>query len=216
MAVELDHILVCTSPGAPEGDDLVRFGLTEGPRNQHPGQGTANQRFAFRNAMLELFWVCEEKEARSEQTRRTQLWERWVGRDGGACPFGICLRPGVGENRETPFQGWEYHPAYLPDPLAMQIGEAGLEEPMWVYLGFLTREQRERHFVAHAVGIREITKLILTSAAPPRSAVSKIVTDADVLSVRRGPKPLLEIEFDHGQRQKVQDFRPHLPLLFRF
>ena len=29
---------------------------------------------------------------------------------------------------------WEYRPAYLPDPLSMQIGEAGIEEPMWVHL----------------------------------------------------------------------------------
>src|ERR1700745_45048 len=59
MQIELDHLFVCTSVGAPEAEDLVRFGLQEGPPNQHPGQGTANRRFAFVNAMLELRWVSD-------------------------------------------------------------------------------------------------------------------------------------------------------------
>ena len=48
MRIELDHLFVCAAPGAPEAEELVRFGLREGPPNQHPGQLTANRRFAFR------------------------------------------------------------------------------------------------------------------------------------------------------------------------
>jgi len=54
MQIELDHLFVCTAPGAPEAERLVQFGLREGPPNQHPGQGTANRRFTFANAMIEL------------------------------------------------------------------------------------------------------------------------------------------------------------------
>ena len=216
MSLELDHVFICTSRGAPEARELLRFGLREGSPNQHPGQGTASRRFAFKNAMLELLWVSSEKEARAEQTRRTLLWERWSGRHSAASPFGICLRPADPQSSKTAFIGWEYRPSYLSSPLAMLIGEAELEEPMWVYLGFLTRAQRERQFVEHPVGIREITGLVLASSVPPRSAVSQEVTGANVLAVRIGRKPLLEIEFDAGQRRRVEDFRPHLPLLFRF
>src|SRR5215475_2994823 len=59
MRIELDHVFVCTAPGAPEAEKLVQFGLHEGPRNQHPGQGTACRRFSFANAMIELFWVSD-------------------------------------------------------------------------------------------------------------------------------------------------------------
>jgi hypothetical protein len=52
MRIELDHLFVCASPGAPEAEKLVEFGLQEGPPNQHPGQGTANRRFSFANAMI--------------------------------------------------------------------------------------------------------------------------------------------------------------------
>jgi hypothetical protein len=40
----------------------------EGTPNHHIGQGTACRRF-FLNAMLELLWLEDEFEARSEQTR---------------------------------------------------------------------------------------------------------------------------------------------------
>jgi hypothetical protein len=56
---------------------------------------------------------------------------------------------------------WKYRPSYLPDPLVMHVGEAGVEEPMWVYLGFMRRVDRERWFVEHPIGLREITNLKL-------------------------------------------------------
>jgi hypothetical protein len=216
MLVELDHVFVCTAVGAPEGEELVRFGLREGPANRHEGQGTANRRFSFRNAMLELVWVYDENEARNEATRRTLLWERWAGRNGTSNPFGICVRPGRGEKGTSAFSGWEYRPTYLPSPLSMEIGEGGLEEPMWVYLGFLSRAQREQHFAEHSSGVREITGLVLTSTAPLQSEASRVVREAKVLAARMGSEPLLEIEFDGGVRGRVEDFRPRLPVVFRF
>jgi hypothetical protein len=136
MRIELDHVFVCTAVGAPEAENLVQFGLHEGPPNQHPGQGTACRRFAFLNAMIELVWVSDKREAQSHNTRRTLLWERWSGRqDIAASPFGICLRPVDPEDTgPPPFPAWEYRPLYLSDPLVMHIGEGGIAEPMWIYL----------------------------------------------------------------------------------
>ena len=65
-------------------------------------------------------------------------WETWSGRESNASRFGICLHPTDPENVEPPpFRSCEYRPAYLPDPLVMDIGEAGIEEPMWVYMSFM-------------------------------------------------------------------------------
>jgi len=165
MRIELDHLFVCTSPGAPEAERLVQLGLHEGPPNHHPGQGTACRRFAFANAMIELIWVSDAMEAQSQSARRTLLWQRWSSRAGNASPFGICLRPVDAQDTKAPFPSWEYRPAYLPDRLFMNIGQAGVEEPMWVYLNFMQRVQRERWFVEHPIGIREITGLTLTTSA---------------------------------------------------
>jgi hypothetical protein len=73
MTVELDRAFVCTALDAPKADLLVAFGLAEGTPNTHPGQGTANRRFYFRNAMLELVWVRDEREARSPLVAPTRL-----------------------------------------------------------------------------------------------------------------------------------------------
>ena len=217
MGIELDHLFVCTAAGAPEAGKLVEFGLLEGPPNQHLGQGTSCRRFAFANAMIELFWVNDPSEAQNQSTRKTLLWERWAGRDGKASPFGICLRPATPKEEagSPPFPAWEYRPAYLPNPLVMHIGEAGIEEPMWVYMSFMKRAQREHWFIQHPAGIREITGLALTTSVPLCSPVSQRVVESGILSTRTGAAPLLEIEFDGRPRNQFMDFRPHLPIVFQ-
>lgn len=215
MPFELDHLFVCTEPGAPEADELLRFGLREGTPNQHPGQGTANRRFPFVNAMIELLWVSDPEEAQSDVSRPTLLWKRWSGRKSGASPFGICLRPTGSADTTAPFPAWEYRPSYLPDPLVMLIGDAGVEEPMWVYLSFMRLADREQRFQQNRLGIREITSLTLTTPAPLRSVASQRILESGVLSVHNGPEHLLEIGFDGSHRKETVDFRPYLPLVFQ-
>lgn len=215
MRLELDHLFVCTAPGAPEAEELIRLGLREGPSNHHPGQGTANRRFSFENAMLELLWVSNAKEAQSEQTRRTLLWERWSGRESGACPFGICLRPRGPGQGELPFPAWEYRPAYLGGSLVMHIEDAGVEEAMWLYLGFARRSQREQYFLEHPLGVREMTGLVLTGPAKLASGAAKAAIDSGVLSKALGPKFHLQIEFDGGRANRLVQLEPHLPLTFK-
>jgi len=215
MRIELDHLFVCVAAAAPEAEQFIQFGLHEAPSNRHPGQGTENRRFSFVNAMIELFWVSDPEEAQSELARRTLLWERWLGRHGGASPFGICVRPADPQHTDSPFPAWEYRPPYLPDPLVMLIAETGLEEPMWVYLSFMRRLDREQRFVEHPIGVREITGLALTSTAPLRSTVAQRIIESGILSNRVGAEPLLEIEFDGKLRKQTVDFRPRLPLMFQ-
>lgn len=215
MQIELDHLFVCTAPGAPEAEKLVQFGLHEGPPNQHPGQGTACRRFSFANAMIELFWISDASEAQSQSTKRALFWERWSGRQGNASPFGICMRPVNPQDTESPFPAWEYRPAYLPEPLVMHIGEAGIDEPMWVHLSFMRRAQREGWFTEHPIGVREITRLTLATPTPLRSDASQKIVKSGILGTRTGATSLLEIEFDGNWRNEYMDFRPYLPFIFQ-
>jgi hypothetical protein len=214
MRLELDHLFVCTAPGAPEAEELVRFGLREGPPNQHPGQGTANRRFAFANAMIELVWVSDVQETQSERSRRTLLWERWSGRENKASPFGICVRPVDSQNAGRPFPAWEYRPSYLPDPFVMHIGEAGVEEPMWVYLGFMRRVDREHQFVEHPIGVREIMSLTLTTPVTLLSTVAQRMIERRILSVRNEQiSPRDRVRWQPAQTDC--GFQAHLPLIFQ-
>jgi hypothetical protein len=87
--VELDHIFICVEPAAREAEALKEFGLTEGTANQHPGQGTSNRRFFFRNAFIELLYLHDLTEIQNELTKPTKLYERLVIKDGKVSPFGI-------------------------------------------------------------------------------------------------------------------------------
>jgi hypothetical protein len=215
MALELDHLFICTESGAPEAERLIELGCREGPPNEHPGQGTANRRFFFANAMLELLWVSDAQEAQNERTRRTQLWERWSGRHAGASPFGVCVRPANVQSTAPPFPAWEYRPLYLPSPLVMHIGDAGIEEPLWIYMDFQRHALCEARFTGYPGGMREITGVALTSPVPLRSRASQVMAQLGVLSAREGNEHLLEVEFDGHRRKRVVDCRPHLPLVFR-
>jgi hypothetical protein len=214
VQIEFDHLFVCTAEGAPEAERLIQLGLNEGPPNRHPGQGTANRRFAFSNGMVELLWVSDPREAQNQNTARTMLWERWSGRYDNACPFGICVRPLDFQKTISPFPGWDYRPAYLPDPLFIHVGEAGIDEPMWYYLSYLRRAHREQWFIEHPIGIREITRLRLHSPVPIRSRVSEILVEAGIVHIGMGSTYLLEIEFDHNRKKLRVDFRPDLPVVF--
>lgn len=164
--------------------------------------------------MIELLWVSNPREAQNQDTKRTLLWERWSGRQHHASPFGVCVRPVDPEDTKAPFPSWEYRPAYLPSPPFMSIGEAGVEEPMWVYLSFMRRVHCEQHFIEHPVRIREITSLTLITPVPLRSEVSQKMVESGILATRAGVESVLEIEFDDNRRREQMDFRPHLPLVF--
>lgn len=66
--MEVDHIFICVQSGAPEAETLKKFGLTEGSSNKHPGQGTQNRRFFFKNSFIELIFLNNPEEASSDLT----------------------------------------------------------------------------------------------------------------------------------------------------
>ena len=222
MTVELDHLFIWTFHGAPEAERLIAFGLTEGAPNHHSGQGTANRRFFFQNAMLELLWIENAAEAQSEGIGRVQLWERWLARGNRASPFGIGLRPTDPKRADAPFPAWEYRPPYLPDPLVIHIGaDTPLSEPIWFYLAFARRPDsgpvEKRPPLDHPIGFREMTGVRLTRpAAQPLSAVGEADMRAGVISILPGKEHLIEVIFDGHRKGRHADFRPDLPLIFRW
>jgi hypothetical protein len=187
---EIDHVLICTSVGGAEAEQLIAFGLTEGSRNRHPGQGTANRRFFFENAMLELLWVGDREEVRSEEVRRLGLWERWSQRDADASPFGICYRPINDATLPPPFESWNYSPPYAPMTMAVAVTSANPHKPLLFYLPY-PRKVIQNEPCTHAAGIRRLSSALITG-------------------------PTMELTFDEGVQRRRHDFRPRLPLTIRW
>src|SRR5215471_7899198 len=117
MKLELDHLFTFVNAGAPEVEQLVRFGLSEGQPNTHPGQGTACRRFFFHNAYLEFLWIQDEQEVAAEWVRPLGFPARSSYQQTGASPFGIILHPAAeaGDAAALPFATWALHAPYLSE-----------------------------------------------------------------------------------------------------
>lgn len=202
--MQIDHIFIRAAAGAPEGDALRAVGLIEGSGNVHPGQGTANRRFFFANAFLELLWIADEAEIGSPVTAPTMLRERLTG-DDDASPFGICFR----DAEAPPFALFDYRPGYLPPGMRIGIAsEAPLSEPMWFYLG----GGKPPAAPDHPAGMRRITAVRCTR---PSNAALSAAALASGVAVTEGKDHLLEISFDDEASGITYDFRPTLPLIFK-
>ncbi|MEO0456663.1 MAG: VOC family protein [Cyanobacteria bacterium P01_A01_bin.114] len=223
---EIDHLFVWSQIDAPEASYLIDAGLSEGPANVHPGQGTANRRFFFANAMLELLWVQDDAEARSALVHPLRLWERWQRQGQRASPFGIAFRPAGPKPEHKPFPGFPYTPGYLPAPLSIWIGEnaADIAEPLTFYLDFANSQaakslavQPDAQIVTHPIGVQSVTAVsIYTPQTTLSETLQTAVSQVKALQFLPSEQPCLEIEFDQAQQGQSVDFMPHLPLKLRW
>ncbi len=219
-ALVLDHVFVMAGPGAVLADHLVELGFVEGSPNVHPGQGTANRRFFFRNVMLEFLWVADLMEVRSPLTRPTKLWERWHGRaDPEVSPFGVCARALAGADalEELGFPYWSYEPVYLPVGWSLLFGDCdALAEPCWFVidpprgLSIVTDEPMD-----HPAGARLLTSLSVSASVTRWSTCARGFQGQKLLEMEQGP-PLMILEFDERRRGRSCDLRPAAPLLIRW
>jgi hypothetical protein len=206
--VELDHVFVLTSRGAPEADALVAHGFVEGAPNVHPGQGTACRRFFFGNAYLALLWVADEAEAAGEAVQAARLLERWRRRGTGS-PFGVALRPSSPEE-PAPFRTWDYRPPWLADgAIPVAANSERLDEPFLFVLPFGRRPERPGTR-------REISRLVLESPveAPSDEAIA-LAGHRDV-EWRRAAVHGMILELDRAATGGTADLRPALPLQLRW
>jgi hypothetical protein len=193
------------------------LGFVEGSGNTHPGQGTANRRFFFDNFMLELLWVSNRTEAKSEKTSGVRLADRCERRSPQVCPYGIIFRPASEDAVAPPFPTWRYTPDYLPEGLAMLVAQGTtLYEPELIYLPFLNRGRaRSNEPLLHAPPIRRICALSIgVTRFAQLSSASRAAQDSRLLNYFDSPQPVMEIMFE-GSAGMLFDLRPNLPLIFR-
>jgi hypothetical protein len=221
MQLALDHVVLICDPGAPQAQGLIDLGLVEGSANVHTGQGTANRRFFFRNAYLELLWVDDLSLSRSEPAFRTRLWERWMRRHEGACPLGIASRPSDPKDAEDrpPFATWAYHAPYLPPQVSIGIGvNTPLTQPEILYVNFATSPAaKAREPLTHLLGVKEITGVrIGLPGGSAQSPGAKAVSAAGLVEFFDCSDYLAEVLLDGAIAQKSADLRPGLPLILRW
>jgi hypothetical protein len=213
MALQLHHIYVLTSVGAPEADDLLDSGLVEGSPNTHLGQGTANRRFFFESGFLELLWVHDEREAQSTLTAPTKLWDRWAERGRTANPFGICFSSRDGADSILPFPSWAYRPGYLSDERFILFADnLPLSEPEVFVLSWpQVQSSPKTEPMRHPLCLCEMRSVSVGLPDPTStSSCLRAIRDAGLVKVHYSATPELVIEFT--SQKEVQHRVPTLGL----
>ncbi|KAA8995234.1 VOC family protein [Affinibrenneria salicis] len=216
--MEIDHVFICSGDNARYADLLVQSGFREGSANVHPGQGTANRRFFFDNAFIELIYADGAQQGQENAQDRTHILRRIACDDGSLSPFGVGLRPSAPTEKTPAFPYDVYQPDYLPAGLEVDIGIAPLSEPLWFFMNFSGRPDRfapdKRQPLNHPCGARQLTSLALTMRGPAEpSAPARRLQQDGVLSLASGAEHVMRLTFDHQRQRQQQDFRPYLPLV---
>ena len=213
MGLILDHFFILTGPGAPEADLLVDLGMVEGTPNTHPGQGTANRRFFFKDAALELIFLSNEKEARLGAGREMRIIDRFGM--PGASPFGIILRA-TDEAASASFPGWAYQPDYFEQGRHFLVGENSdlLTEPSCILMPRNLPVSSGQELSPEP--FTSVSEIRVGIPASDVSAALQAASAVDRVSILHGRPHLLELIFGNEQIGEQRDLRPDLPLIVRW
>ena len=215
--MELDHIIIFSQNQGQEADELASFGLTEGSNRIHPGQGTRNRKFYFENFFLEIVWVSNETEIRSESTAPTGLWERANYKINGCSPFGLCL--GASNDTHELFEdSLKYCPVYLKEGQAFYI-ITNKENPFLPWICRLPMKDQKNiaeEPTGHKVGIKRLTKVKF--GIPDRNYQNNFTdffNDEPGIIFEYAEHYHMTLEFDHVNNRKLKKFN-QLPLTIKY
>lgn len=157
--MEIDHIFIFSNTDGNEANKLLEFGFTEGSSRVHPGQGTVNRKFYFDNFFLEIIWVHNENEIKSDLISPTKLWERSNFAENAYSRLGLCL---VNTDYiDVLFRdAIKYQPQYFPAGLAIDVltNETNPSLPWTFRLPFKGEKKKTSEPTEHSNNIRCLTK----------------------------------------------------------
>ena len=186
------------------------MGLVEGTPNDHPGQGTANRRFFFSNAMLELLYVRDADEAANGPARRLRFVERASA--PSASPFAIVVSR-MTESYDDPFPGWRYYPEYFSGDQYFDVGNNSdvLEEPLCICMPVMPLAPANQPLSPEPFTI--VTELHVSVPVDRPSTALETVARCDRVALTLGEPHLMEIVFNEAKAGQSKDMRPDLPLV---
>ncbi len=203
----IDHIFLFTDDNGTIADDLVTFGLTEGSNRVHVGQGTTNRKFYFDNFFLEILWVHNETELKSEQTHPTGLWQRAAFQTNRFSPFGLCLVNS--DDTDTLFEkAFHYQPDYFPNGMKIDILKNDNQPDLpWTFrLPFKGQKKNENEPTRHTNGISVLTQAIFEYQSSTEPTFLDHFRNEDTIQFKASSRNWLNLIFDNGRQGQTQDF----------
>jgi len=209
----VDHIFIFSNQAGEEADDLTHFGFTEGSSRIHLGQGTINRKFYFENFFLEVLWVRDEAEIRSETTAATKLWERSQFAINNHSRFGLCFVNT--EETDNLFQNSKsYQPNYFPEGMSIDIipNEDQSQLPWTFRLPYRGKQKKTTEPINHTNGVQQLTKVVFDSAdVNLKNQFINEIEKNSFVRFKASHKNHLTLEFDQHRQGKQKEF-PELQL----
>lgn len=161
--MQIDHIFIFTNDHGKVADQLVSFGFTEGSSRIHKGQGTTNRKFYFENFFLEILWVHDEDETKSNLVKSTGLGQRANYQTNGFSRFGLCV-VNTDETNDLFEKSLKYQPDYFPVGLFIDIipNDHQPDLPWTFRLPFKGYKKNETEPTQHLNGIKRLTRAQFT------------------------------------------------------
>jgi hypothetical protein len=215
--MEVDHIFIFSDNEGEEAEELIDFGFTEGSNRFHSGQGTINRKFYFENFFLEILWVINESEIKSDLVSPTKLWERSNFVKNGISPFGLCLVNT--EDTDIIFENsLKYQPDYFPKGLEIEIltNEKANYLPWTFRLPFRGEKKKTTEPTIHKNEISELTKVEF--GIPSLDLNNEYILnfkDENSVSFSQNSAYNLTLIFDNNRRNKTKVFDT-IPLIIKY
>jgi len=215
-SVEPADSLLATRNSAENAANLLSdLGFTEGSRNRHPGQGTANHRFFFTNFMLEFLFVDDVEGLGAERAHMLALRDRFS--ETALSPIGVASRRSCSSKSAADYAYGVYQAPYLPPELEIHVAlDPDRLEPLWFHLPFVSGMQEsnkrpDQEPRSHANGARELTALVVEMPFAP-SAGSFDIAEKLGVKLKQGERHAAHLEFDGGGQGRQLPLPSSLPL----
>lgn len=214
--MDIDHIFIFTNTQGKIAEDLIAFGFSANESRVHKGQGTMNRTFSFKNFYLEIAWVINESELKSEFVKPTGLWQRAEYFANEFSPFGLVI-----VNNEASdllfFNALKYQPAYFSKGSAFEIitnqHRPGLP---WTCRMPLGKEQKKSEIhVEHNNKILELSKASFEYLSTGDTSFVDQFSNEKTIAFVASDRNWLTLNFDSGV-QRMQKTFPQLLLTIQY
>lgn len=205
--MNIDHIFIFTDNDGKVAGELVEFGLTEGSHRIHTGQGTTNRKFYFDNFYLEILWVYNETEIKSEKTKPSGLYQRADFKSNNFSPFGLCI-VNTDDTEQLFENAFKYQPEYFPQGQTIDIlkNEHQPHLPWTFRLPFKAQMKHENEPTNHKNGIAILTKTIFEYKESSDNDFIDNFKSINNIGFTKSSRNWLNLTFDNGKQRKKRDF----------
>jgi len=207
--MDIDHIFIFTNTEGKIADELISFGLTANESRVHKGQGTMNRTFSFENFFLEIAWVHNEQEIKSDLVKPTGLWQRAEYLKNSYSPFGLIII----NNDESDLlfvNAYKYQPEYFPIGMAFDIiqNDNQPDLPWTCRMPFKSEKNIRSHPITHKNKINFLSKATFEYSGSGGERFLDQFKNEKTVHFVKSDKAWLTLAFDNSKQGLKKIFEP--------